>query len=86
MQTMKLPGQLVLDEINNLAASLFSMHGHQVSEGFKFYAASCELAKQCWNAAVITYFNVVIRNSGAQVSDDLIPDLTADAEIGATIK
>lgn len=86
MISTKLPGQLVLTEINNLAATLFAMHGQRVAEGVKFYAATCELGRQCWNAAVITYFNTVIRNSDAQVSDYLLDELTPLGEIGTSIK
>lgn len=76
----------MLAEINNLAASLFAMHGQQVKEGFKFYAASCELGRQCWNAAVITYFNTVIRNSGVPVSDFLISELSVVGQVDAPFK
>lgn len=57
------PGEIIVAEINNLAASLFSMHGQSVSIGFKFYAANCELARRCWNAAVVVYFNAVVSDS-----------------------
>lgn len=86
MPTIKFPGQLVLAEINNLAATLFAMHGQRVSEGFKFHAASCELGRQCWNAAVITYFNTVIRNSGIPVADYLLPEVISKGKNGAPFK
>lgn len=86
MPTIKLPGQLVLAEINTLAATLFEMHGHQISSGFKFYSASCELGRQCWNAAVITYFNTVVRNSGVPIADYLLPELTEPADVNSSLK
>lgn len=86
MPTIKLPGQLVLTEINNLAATLFAMHGQRISEGFKFHAASCELGRQCWNAAVITYFNTVIRNSGLPIDDYLLPELIKKPDVDTSFK
>lgn len=86
MPTIKLPGQLVLAEINNLAATLFAMHGHQISSSFKFYTASCELGRQCWNAAVITYFNTVVRNSGVPVSDYLLHEVIESADVDSSFK
>lgn len=86
MPTIKLPGQLVLSEINNLAATLFAMHGQQINSGFKFYSASCELGRQCWNAAVITYFNTVVRNSGIPIADYLLPELTELADANSSLK
>lgn len=82
MKNNQLPSRLVLVEINNLAATLFAMHGKTVREGVKFYAVSCELGRQCWNAAVVTYFNTVIQNSGIPISQYLLPKFQKNAGTG----
>lgn len=53
----------VVTEINNIAISLVNAHGATVDESTQCYLSNDCLISRCWNAAVVAYFNTVMRDS-----------------------
>jgi len=48
-------------EINTLARELYLMHGHHVAASYDFSQPRSELARKCWNSAVIVHFNMFVK-------------------------
>jgi hypothetical protein len=46
---------LQVDEINQLATSIYEMHGFTALPGFKFYRGTTPFELFCWNIAVVTF-------------------------------
>lgn len=50
-------GPAVLNEVYQLAESLFLMQGERIPEGFTFSRSLSEEAARCWQAAKVVYLN-----------------------------
>ncbi|MCE1239524.1 MAG: hypothetical protein LWW83_06365 [Azonexaceae bacterium] len=64
-------------KINTLARDIYLTHGEPIGEAYDFQKGITELARKCWNAAVIVYFNT----TGQYFSDDDVGDLLVEADL-----
>lgn len=53
----------VVTEINNIAIALVRAHDRIVDDSLQCYSSTDAEISICWNAAVVAYFNTVMRNS-----------------------